>query len=41
LLGFFSEHFSTHDAFFWPLVPLTLLVLLLFPFKRIYDRVSV
>lgn len=41
LLGFFSEHFSTHDAFFWPLIPLTLLALMLFPFKRISERAAV
>ncbi len=38
LLGFFSQKFNTHDAFFWPLVPIVLLGLALIPYKRLSDR---
>ena len=38
LVGFFSQRYSTHDAFYFPLVPITLLALILFPYKRLSDR---
>jgi MFS transporter, FHS family, glucose/mannose:H+ symporter len=38
LLGFFSQRYSTHDAFYFPLVPITLLALILLPYKRLSDR---
>jgi MFS transporter, FHS family, glucose/mannose:H+ symporter len=37
LIGLFSQRFSTHDAFFFPLVPITLLALVLIPYKRLSD----
>ncbi len=38
IVGFISRSFSTHDAFFYPLIPMTLLGLLLLPYKRLSDR---
>lgn len=35
IVGFISRSFSTHDAFFFPLVPMTLLGLLLVPYRRL------
>jgi fucose permease len=35
IVGFISRSFSTHDAFFYPLVPMTLLGLLLIPYRRL------
>ncbi len=35
IVGFISRSFSTHDAFFYPLVPMTLLGLLLVPYRRL------
>ncbi len=40
IVGFISRSFSTHDAFFYPLIPMTLLGLLLIPYKRLADRVA-
>lgn len=38
VVGFISRSFSTHDAFFFPLIPITLLALMLNPYKRLSDR---
>jgi MFS transporter, FHS family, glucose/mannose:H+ symporter len=35
VVGFISRSFSTHDAFFYPLIPMTLLGLLLVPYRRL------
>ena len=35
IVGFISRSFSTHDAFFYPLIPMTLLGLLLVPYRRL------
>ncbi len=38
IVGFISRSLSTHDAFFYPLVPMTLLGLLLVPYRRLAER---
>lgn len=38
VVGFISRSFSTHDAFFFPLIPITLLALILIPYKRVSDK---
>ncbi len=38
VVGFISRSFSTHDAFFFPLIPIALLGLMLIPYKRLTDR---
>ncbi len=38
LIGFFSQRYSTRNAFFFPLVPITLLALALIPYRRLSDR---
>ena len=38
VVGFISRSFSTHDAFYFPLIPITLLALMLIPYKRLADR---
>lgn len=38
MIGFFSQNFSTHNAFFFPLVPITLLALALMPYKKLSDK---
>jgi MFS transporter, FHS family, glucose/mannose:H+ symporter len=35
IVGFISRRFTTHDAFFFPLVPMALLGLLLVPYRRL------
>ena len=35
IVGFISRSFSTHDAFFYPLLPMTLLGVLLIPYRRL------
>jgi MFS transporter, FHS family, glucose/mannose:H+ symporter len=35
IVGFISRTFSSHDAFFYPLLPMTLLGLLLVPYRRL------
>ncbi len=40
IVGFISRSFSTHDAFYYPLIPITLLGLLLIPYKRLTDRAA-
>lgn len=38
VVGFISRSLSTHDAFFYPLVPMALLGLLLVPYHRLTER---
>lgn len=38
IVGFISRSFSTHDAFFYPLVPMVLLGALLIPYRRLTER---
>ncbi len=38
IIGFFSQNFSVHNAFFFPLVPITLLALVLIPYKKLSDK---
>jgi fucose permease len=38
IVGFISRSFNTHDAFFYPLLPMTLLGLLLVPYRRMTAR---
>ena len=38
ILGRLTDVLNTHDAFFWPLVPMILLSLMLIPYKRLADR---
>ncbi len=38
IIGFFSENFSVHNAFYFPLVPITLLAFMLIPYKKISDK---
>ena len=35
IVGFISRSFSTHDAFFYPLLPMMVLGLLLVPYRRL------
>jgi FHS family glucose/mannose:H+ symporter-like MFS transporter len=35
IVGFISRSLSTHDAFFYPLLPMALLGLLLVPYRRL------
>lgn len=37
-IGFLSQQFSTHNAFFFPLVPIALLAIMLIPYKRLSDK---
>ena len=38
VVGFISRSFNTHDAFFFPLLPMALLGLLLVPYHRLSER---
>jgi fucose permease len=38
LIGLLSQRWSTHDAFFFPLLPMVLLALVLIPYRRVSDR---
>lgn len=38
VVGFVSRSYTTHDAFYFPLIPMVLLALLLIPYKRLSDR---
>jgi fucose permease len=38
IVGFISRSFSTHDAFFYPLVPMVLLGALLIPYRRLSEQ---
>ncbi len=40
-IGYFSQHFNTHDAFFFPLIPMVLLALMLIPYKKLSDKFGV
>lgn len=38
IIGYFSQNFSVHNAFYFPLVPITLLAFILIPYKRLSDK---
>jgi len=38
IIGLLSQNYSVHSAFYFPLIPITLLGLLLFPYKKITDK---
>lgn len=38
IIGYFSENFSVHNAFYFPLVPITLLAFMLIPYKKLSDK---
>lgn len=38
IIGYFSQNFSVHNAFFFPLVPITLLAFMLIPYKKLSDK---
>ncbi len=38
VVGFISRSFSTHNAFFFPLIPITLLALMLIPYRKLSDK---
>ena len=40
IVGFISRSFSTHNAFFYPLIPMTLLGALLIPYRRLTERTA-
>ncbi len=37
-IGLVSQNFNVHNAFFFPLVPITILALMLIPYRKISDR---
>lgn len=41
MIGFLSQRFSTHNAFFFPLIPISLLAVVLIPYKKLSDRFAV
>jgi FHS family glucose/mannose:H+ symporter-like MFS transporter len=41
LLGYLSQHYSTHEAFHFPLIPIALLAVLLFAFRALCNRADV
>jgi fucose permease len=40
ILGRLTDTLNTHDAFYFPLIPIALLALMLLPYKRLSDRVG-
>jgi predicted MFS family arabinose efflux permease len=38
ITGRLTDVLNTHDAFFFPLIPIALLALMLLPYKRFADR---
>ena len=38
IIGLLSQNYSVHSAFYFPLIPIVLLGLLLFPYKRFTDK---
>ena len=38
IIGLLSQNYSVHTAFYFPLIPITLLGLLLFPYKKLTDK---
>jgi fucose permease len=38
IIGLLSQNYSVHSAFYFPLIPITLLGLLLFPYKKLTDK---
>ncbi len=41
IIGILSQHYSVHTAFYFPLIPITLLALLLFPYKKFTDEFGI
>ncbi len=41
MIGFLSQRFSTHNAFFFPLIPITVLALVLIPYKKLSDKFGI
>lgn len=41
IIGLFSQNFSVHNAFFFPLVPITLLAFMLIPYKKLSDKFGI
>ena len=41
MIGFLSQRFSTHNAFFFPLIPIALLALVLIPYKKLSDNAGI
>ena len=41
IIGLFSQNFSVHNAFFFPLVPITLLAFMLVPYKKLSDKFGI
>lgn len=40
IIGLLSQNFSVHTAFYFPLIPISLLALLLFPYKKATDNLK-
>jgi hypothetical protein len=40
ITGRLTDVLNTHDAFYFPLIPIALLALMLLPYKRLADRTS-
>lgn len=38
IIGLLSQHYDVHSAFYFPLIPITILGLLLFPYKKFTDK---
>jgi fucose permease len=41
IIGLFSENFSVHNAFFFPLLPIALLAFALIPYKKLSDKFGI
>jgi hypothetical protein len=41
IIGFFSQNFSVHNAFYFPLIPITLLAFMLIPYKKLSDKFGI
>ncbi|MBI1936540.1 MAG: MFS transporter [Ignavibacteriales bacterium] len=41
IIGFFSQNFSVHSAFYFPLIPITLLAFMLIPYKKLSDKFGI
>lgn len=40
IIGVLSQNYSVHTAFYFPLIPITLLGMLLFPYKKLTDKLG-
>lgn len=41
IIGFFSQNFSVHNAFYFPLIPIALLAFTLIPYKKLSDKFAI